>query len=147
MLDVARLVFMLLALHASVRARLGGGIVAASALLVVLAIELGLVLRFPLEKQRLEMVFGALILGPTSIPHEPPIALTAIFVDPLHHVAAALVSGLAARSAFVRSRGMHPELEQARRIDRAGLCFVALGVLHGLLVVPGLLGRVVFGGE
>lgn len=139
MLDVVRLGLAIAALVASLRARLWWGAALAVAGLALLAIEVGLVLRFPMSPMPAPMVLGSLFLGPSSLPHEPPFRATELLSDPLHHLAFAFAAGLGARHAFARRSPLGPESAAARRLDRAGLRFVALAVLHALMSVSGLL--------
>lgn len=76
-----------------------------------------------------ELAFGAIFLGPTALAP----------VDPIHHLFVAGLGTFGARRAFSESAPLHPELDRAHDLDRAGLRFVGLAVLHALLSLSGLL--------
>lgn len=139
MADVVRAFLLVAALVASIRAYYTRGIVLTVGCLGLVVIEVALPFLFPLDVASVEIALGAVFLGPSAMPHRPPFALTAILIDPSHHVLMGIVSGLGARGAFVRASSLSPESEPARRLDRAGLRFVALAVLAGMLAVAGFL--------
>lgn len=139
MVDLMRSLLLVLAVVASVRSRDALGVVLAVACGTVLAFELALVLRYPVKPLPLELAIGSVFIGPTALPHVPPFPITAVLSDPLHHLGAAGVGAIGARHAFAKSEPLRPETEAARRFDREGLCFVALGVIHALLSVSGFL--------
>ena len=78
-----------------------------------------------------EMAFGAIFLGPTAVAP----------VDPLHHLFVAGLGTFGARRAFRESAPLHPETGRAHELDRLGLRFVAIAVLHALLSLSGVVGR------
>ncbi len=138
MADLVRALFIVAALVASVRARYALGVFAALGCGAILAVELFVVVRFPVSPDRLELALGALFLGPTSLPHAPPMRVLEVLMDPLHHLASALIAAVGAQRAFARASALRPESLPARRLDDAGLRFVALAVLGGLLSISGV---------
>ena len=139
MADIVRTFFVSGALVASVRARDAGGVALALICALLLGIEMFFVLRFPVRPDRIEMAFGLIFLGPSALPHEPPFAASKLLMDPSHHLATALLAATGARRAFARASALPPDGEASRRLDGAGLRFVALAVLLALLSTSGLL--------
>jgi hypothetical protein len=139
--DVVRLVLIAGALVASVRARYAQGVVIAGCSALLLGVEIFFALRFPRQTGQLEVAFGAIFLGPTAMPHDPPFGASKWLMDPCHHLATALLATLGARRAFGVASALHPEGLASRRLDRAGLWFVALAVLAGLLSISGVIGH------
>lgn len=137
--DLVRAILIVAAIVASAKARYRGGIVIAGAFGVLFAIEVALPLCFPLRPAALQIAFGAIFLGPSSLPHASPFAPSELLTDPTHHVVAALLAGLGARGAFLRASMLPPDGDDSRAWDRAGLRFVALGVMLGLMSISGLL--------
>jgi hypothetical protein len=78
-----------------------------------------------------ELAFGAIFLGPTALAP----------IDPLHHLFIGALGTFGARRAFRESASLHPELERAKELDRLGLRFVGIAVLHALLSLSGLVAR------
>ncbi len=147
MVDLARTIFIIGALVSSVRARYFGGVVVAAACVLLLGIETLLPLRFPVRPGRVEIAFGAIFLGPTALPHVPPFAASRVLLDPTHHLMTAVLAALGARQAFNRAAALPPESASSRKCDRAGLRFVALGVLLALLSISGVLLHLLGGDE
>jgi hypothetical protein len=114
-IDLVRIVMVAGALLASVRARHQVGIALALAALAMIGAEVALLFSLPAGPMPAELAFGAIFLGPTSLAP----------IDPLHHLVTSL----------------HPETEEARSFDRAGLRFVGVAVLHALLSLSGIMGR------
>jgi hypothetical protein len=135
MLDIARSVFILTALVVSARARYVPGIVSAFVCAFVVGLELYFALRFPVRPVPVAIAFGAVFIGPSAMPHEPPFAASGLLMNPLHHLFLAGVGAGATRGAFSRASELRPETIRARRLDGAGLRFVAISVVHGLLAI------------
>jgi hypothetical protein len=145
-LDVARLLFATFAAIAGVRARYAVGVGVAIVCAALVVIEIHFALRYPLLPIPVHAILGSVFLGPSSLPHVPPLPLTRVLMHPLHHVFAAALSFMGARGAFARSAPLPPEGRASNLLDRAGLRLVALGVVHGLMSVSGVLMELV-GGE
>jgi hypothetical protein len=143
--DLARAIFILGALAPSIRARYWAGIVVAAACALLLAIETFLPLHFPLRSGRLEIALGAVFLGPSALPHSPPVAVSRLLMDPTHHLLAAVLAGVGAIRAMHRAAALPPESASSRKLDRAGLRLLALGVLLALLSISGVLLHLVGG--
>lgn len=144
MFDLARALFVIGAMIASARARYGTGVVVAIVCALLIALEVSLPFLYPARFDRIEIAFGVIFIGPTVLPHEPPFAASKVLMDPTHQFATALLAALAARRAFNLASNLPPDGEPSRRLDRAALRFVAVGVASGLLGVPGLLAHSLF---
>jgi hypothetical protein len=131
MVDVVRVIFVVAALVAGVRAKHPAGIGAAALILCVMAGEGALLFMLPSGPMPAELAFGAIFLGPTALAP----------IDPLHHLLAAGLGTFGARRAFQESAPLHPEVDRARELDRLGLRFVGIAVLHALLGLSGIVGR------
>lgn len=131
MIDLVRVVFVVATLVASARAKLRAGVVVALVVAVVIVAELASLLALPDGPMPAELAFGAIFLGPTALAP----------IDPIHHLLVAALGAFAARTAFAKSAPVHPELEDARLLDRAGLRLVGLAVLHALLSLSGFMTR------
>ena len=70
--------------------------------------------------------FGLVFLGPSTAPMWPPLVEGA-------------AAGAVSLFAFRRASPLRPEDERARAWDRAGLRFLFVAILDGMLVVLGLL--------
>jgi hypothetical protein len=146
-LDLVRCFLIVAAAVASVRARYAGGVAVALTSAVLLAIETTLPVRFPIAPVPIGVALGAVFLGPSSMPHSCALVAAKLLMDPLHHLAAAALSAIAARGAFARAEPLPPEGLVSRRLDRAGLRFVALGVVEGLLSVSGVIMHLAHGDD
>ena len=130
MVDVVRAIFVVAVLVASVRARHFASAALGTAMVLVVAGETALLFTVS-GPMPAEMAFGAIFLGPTAVAP----------VDPLHHLFVAGLGTFGARRAFRESAPLHPETDRAHELDRLGLRFVAIAVLHALLSLSGVVGR------
>jgi hypothetical protein len=129
MLDIARVVALLFALAACRQARYGLGVLAALAIAALLAWDIGAPLaRHAVGEAGPGSAFAFAFLGPSQL--APRVWLP---------VAQGVLAGGAAAIAFARSRPLRPEGEPARAWDRAGLRFLFVAVVDGLVVVFDLL--------
>jgi hypothetical protein len=131
MVDVVRAVFVVALLVASVRARYRTGVFVGLAIAAVIAGEVALLFTLGGGPMPAELAFGAIFLGPTALAP----------IDPLHHLGAAALGTFGARRAFSESAPFHPEVRRAKELDRVGLRFVGVAVLHALLSLSGVLAR------
>ena len=131
MVDVVRVIFVVAVMVAGVRARhritVGLGIL----MLLVMAGEVALLFTLPSGPMPAELAFGAIFLGPTALAP----------IDPLHHLFIGALGTFGARRAFRESAPLHPEVDRAKELDRLGLRFVGIAVLHALLSLSGLVAR------
>lgn len=139
MTDLARTIFIVGALVASARARYMLGVVIAGVCAFVVALEIYFALRFPVRPAPIGVAFGAVLFGPSALPHVAPFAASAVLMNPLHHAGSAALGGGAGLLAFSRASRLPPHTDRARGLDRAGLRFLSIAVLHGLLVTTSLL--------
>jgi hypothetical protein len=124
MLDIARVVALVFALAACKRAGYGLGALAAAAIGALLAWEVGAPLaRHAVGEGGAGSAFAFVFLGPSQV--APRAWLTV--------AEAALATGASA-VAFARSRPLRPEGDVARAWDRAGLRFLFVAVVDGLVV-------------
>lgn len=138
MADLVRALLILRALVVSLRARYVAGVVIALLSACVVGIEVFVAFRFPPRTGGVEVALGAVFLGPSAMPHTPPLPATRLLMDPTHHLLAAGLAAVGARRAFGRSRALPPDTVPARRLDRAGLAFVALAVFAALFAISGV---------
>lgn len=139
MVDVARALFIVGALLASMRARYRTGIAIAIVCALLLGVEVLFPFRHPAGFDRVEIAFGAIFIGPSALPHAPPFAMSRLLMDPTHHLAMAVLAAIGAARALALASELPPDGQPSRRLDRAGLRFIAVGVASALLSVSGLL--------
>lgn len=140
-IDLVRAVLVIGSGLASLRARYARGIVVAVGAMLLMVAEVFLVFRYPVEPLPLPLAIASVIFGPSALPNAAPLFGAEHLGDPLHHIVPAALLGLAAHGAFARSRELHPDSEPARHFDRAGLRFLGAGVMHTLMALSGVLGR------
>jgi hypothetical protein len=143
--DVGRLVALVVALVGCRRPNYVVGAAIGVAILALDVVAVGLALVDRNSHPSLGHALAVLFLGPSSMPM-PRFSVRAIdwLAQPVvRNLLTASLAGAASAIAFRRARPLRPESDIAHAWDRAGLRFLLVAVLDGLLAVIALLAAVV----
>lgn len=139
MFDLAFLVVLVVAIVRAARARVAPAVALGAASLALLLLASVSALLSDAFGGRVEGAFGVIFIGPTVILHERE-GLAGVALHPLGLAIAWLACcAVAAWVSAQRARDLHPDRDDARRLNGVVLAFVGAGTFAGIRLVTVLL--------
>ena len=148
MLDLARIVALLAAAHGCARARYRAGFLAVTCIAAFYALTMITPIASRTAPAEEGYAFVLAFWGPSGMPMPLGSSLVPRVLARFPMIAPFITGTIAwitARRAFGRAKPMRPELEAARAWDRAGMRFLFVAILDGILFVIGVMAAQLLG--
>ena len=148
MLDLARIVALLVAAHGCVRTRYRAGFLAVACIAFFYALTMIAPIASRTAPAEEGYAFVLAFWGPSGMPMPLGLSLVPSLFARFPMIGPFITGAIAwltARHAFRRAKPMRPESEGARAWDRAGMRFLFVAILDGILFVIGVMAAQLLG--